>query len=77
MLDMLQKIYNSVAGREDIILSTSMKLEDLQLSSLGLIQLVCEIEDTFDIEISNKELRSFKKVKHVVDFLEKKQKGIG
>ena len=67
----LNQLYNDVSGREDIKLDPQMKLKDLELSSLGLVQLICAIEDELDIEISNKDLKSFKSVKNVVDYLEK------
>lgn len=71
MFDKLQELYNEISGREDIKLDPQMKLKDLELSSLGLVQLICSIEDEFDIEISNKDLKNFKSVKNVVDYLEK------
>ena len=74
MLEQLQELFNEVAGRTDLTLTPQMRLEQLALSSLGLIQLICAIEDEFDLEISNTELRSFKTVKNVVDYLEKKLK---
>ena len=74
MLEQLQELFNEVAGRTDLTLTPQMRLEQLDLSSLGLIQLICAIEDEFDLEISNTELRSFKTVKNVVDYLDKKLK---
>ena len=71
MLDKLQKIYNDITGTDELVLTTKIKLKDLKLSSLGLIQLVCAIEDEYDIEISNSSLKSFKTVKDVVEYLEK------
>ncbi|MBQ4571887.1 MAG: acyl carrier protein [Clostridia bacterium] len=71
MFEKLQELYNGISGREDIKLDPQMKLKDLELSSLGLVQLICAIEDEFDIEISNKDLKSFKSVKNVVDYLKK------
>ena len=71
MFEKLQQLYNDISGHEDIKLDPQMKLKDLDLSSLGLVQLICAIEDEFDIEISNKDLKSFKSVKNVVDYLEK------
>lgn len=71
MFEKLQELYNDVSGRTDIALTPQMKLKDLELSSLGLVQLICAIEDEFDIEISNKDLKSFKSVKNVIDYLEK------
>lgn len=74
MFNQLQELYNDIAGRTDLVLSPQMKLKELELSSLGLVQLICAIEDEFDIEISNADLKSFKTVKNVVDYLEKKFK---
>lgn len=71
MLTELQNIFNDVIGRKDIILTPKTKLKDLPLSSLGLVQLICALEDEYDIEISNADLKSFKYVKDVVEYLKK------
>lgn len=71
MLTELQKLFNGVVGREDIELTLKTKLKDLPLSSLGLVQLICAIEDEYDIEVSNADMKSFKNVKDVVEYLEK------
>ena len=72
MFDQLVRVYRDIVGNEDIELSPKTKVSELLLSSLGLIQLVCAIEDEFDIEISNAEMKSFKTVQDVVRVLEKK-----
>ena len=71
MLTELQKLFNEVVGREDIELTLKTKLKDLPLSSLGLVKLICAIEDEYDIEISNADMKKFKTVKDVVEYLEK------
>ena len=71
MLEKLQEIYNKVAGREDLVLTPKTKIADMELSSLGLIHLICQMEDTFDIEIENQEMIRFKTVKDVLRCLEK------
>ena len=71
MLTELQKLFNEVVGREDIELTLKTKLKDLPLSSLGLVQLICAMEDEYDIEISNADMKKFKTVKDVVEYLEK------
>ena len=71
MLTELQKLFNDVVGREDIELTLKTKLKELPLSSLGLVQLICAIEDEYDIEISNADMKKFKTVKDVVEYLEK------
>lgn len=71
MLTELQKLFNDVVGREDIELTQKTKLKELPLSSLGLVQLICAMEDEYDIEISNADMKKFKSVKDVVEYLEK------
>ena len=69
MLTELQKLFNGVVGREDIELTFKTKLKDLPLSSLGLVQLICAMEDEYNIEISNSDMKKFKTVKDVVEYL--------
>ena len=71
MLTELQKLFNDVVGREDIELTLKTKLKELPLSSLGLVQLICAMEDEYDIEISNADMKKFKTVKDVVEYLER------
>ena len=71
MLAELQTIYNDVTGTDNFVLNPKTKLKDMNLSSLGLVQLICAIEDEYDIEISNSSLKGFKTVKDVVEYLEK------
>lgn len=71
MFTELQKLFNDVVGREDIELTLKTKLKELPLSSLGLVQLICAIEDEYDIEVSNADMKRFKTVKDVVDYLDK------
>jgi acyl carrier protein len=71
MLVELQKLFNDVVGREDIELTLKTKLKELPLSSLGLVQLICSMEDEYDIEISNADMKKFKTVKDVVEYLKR------
>ncbi len=72
MLEELKKIYYDLTGNVDVPVTPKTKLKDgLNLSSLGKVQLVCAIEDHFDIEIPNKALSSFKTVQDIVKYLER------
>ncbi len=73
MLARLQKIFNDIIGRDDIIITDKTKLnnEEYNFSSFALIQLICAIEDEFDIEIPNSAIKKFKTVKDVITFIEK------
>lgn len=74
MLEKLQKIYNRVSGTTGFALTRHTRLKDLELTSLGLIQLICAVEDEFDLEISNATFRKFKTVAHIISYLEKNVK---
>lgn len=72
MLEKIQSIFNRVTGRTDIILTekTSLKDKSFSLSSYTLIQLICELEDEFDIEIPNSEIKKIKTIKDIIAYLE-------
>lgn len=74
MLDRLQKIFNELTGKNDIVITPKTKLnnKEYNFSSFALIQLICAIEDEFDIEIPNSEIKKFKTVKDVIKFIERK-----
>lgn len=71
MFETILKIYRDLTGDYATQINPKTKINELNLSSLGIAQLVCEIEDRFDLEISAKDLRSFKKVQDIVSYLEK------
>ena len=71
LLDFLQKEVKKVLGDEDVVITPKTKLSSIAISSFGLVQLVCNVEEAFDIEIKNDEIRSFKTVKDIINYLEK------
>lgn len=72
MLERLQNVFNDITGSTDIVITPKTKLnnKEYNFSSFALIQLVCAIEDEFDIEIPNSSIRKFKTVKDVMNFIE-------
>lgn len=73
MLSKLQDIFINIVGSDDVMITekTALNNEKYNLSSFALIQLVCAIEDEFDIEIPNSAIKKFKTVKDVIKFIEK------
>ena len=73
MLERLQKIFNETTGRTDIVITPKTKLnnKEYNFSSFAIIQLICAIEDEFDIDIPNAEIKKFKTVNDIIKFLEK------
>ena len=73
MLETLTKIIREHTGDESIVINEDMDLKaDLGLNSLELVNLVCVVEDEFDIEIPDRNIKDFRTVKDVIEFLEER-----
>ena len=72
MLEKLEKIFREITGVSDIELTEKTKINKISnISSLAVVQLICAIEDEFDIEIPNSQIKKFKTVKDIISFIEK------
>lgn len=75
MLETLTKIIREHTGDESIVINEDMDLKaDLGLNSLELVNLVCVVEDEFDIEIPDRNIKDFRTVKDVIEFIEEQYK---
>jgi acyl carrier protein len=45
-------------------------LADLNINSLDLVELVCAFEVAFSVEVPEKDIRKFAKVKDIISYLE-------
>lgn len=71
MLETLTKIIREHTGDESVVINEDMDLKaDLGLNSLELVNLVCVVEDEFDIEIPDRNIKDFRTVKDVIEFIE-------
>lgn len=72
MLEKLQEIFREITGATDIELTEKTRIKKVaNVSSLTMVQLICSIEDEFDIEIPNSQIKKFKTVKDLLVFIEK------
>lgn len=70
MLERLQNIISSHTDKKDLELTeNTVLLADTGMSSFDLVQMVCEVEDEFDVEIPDKALKMFKTVGDVIRFI--------
>ena len=70
MIEKLKRILAEYKGTNDFELDEKMSLiTDLGLNSLDLVELVCRIEDEFDIEIPDRAIKNFKTVKDVLEYI--------
>ncbi len=71
MIKKIEKIFSEVTGLTEIEFTEKTRLDKIpELSSLGIVQFVCELEDEFDISVPNSKLKKFKTVGDVIAFIE-------
>lgn len=74
MINKLKDIICDYTGKPNIeITEASLIRSDLGLSSYDLVQLVCKIEDEFDVEVPDKYINSLKTIGDVIKFIEKNE----
>ena len=75
ILKQLQDIIREYSGKDDLVITEKSSLvNDLELSSLDIINLIGSIEDTFNIEIEDEDVVKMVTVGDVVDYIISKTK---
>jgi len=70
MLEILQEIIRRYTDDVDFSLSENMVLQnDLGINSYEFVQIICEIEDEFGVEIPDRAIGRFKTVKDVMSYI--------
>ena len=63
-------IVNFVEVNKEDITPDSRFMEDLGFTSFDFMSMLGELEDEFDIEIPNSQIKKFKTVKDIIKFIE-------
>lgn len=72
MIKQIENIFSEVTGLTDLNFTEKTRFDKIyDISSLAMIQMICALEDEFDIEIPNSAIKKFKTVKDVINFIEK------
>ena len=71
MFEIVKKLITEVTGKTNITYDTDF-VQDLQLNSFDITNLVCAFEDYFQTTISNKEVWQMRQVNDVVEYIESK-----
>ena len=70
MLDRLQEIiFHYTTDKDILIKEDTILLADLGLNSLELVEMVCEVEEEFGVEIPDKVISTLKTIKDLMDYL--------
>ena len=70
MLEELQEIIRKYTDDEKFVITGDMALlSDLGFNSYDLVELVCELEEKFDVEIPDRAISGLKTVQNVLDYI--------
>lgn len=64
-------VYNQTGDNSVEITRETVLLADLGMNSFDLVNLVCVVEDEFDVEIPDRIIATFKTVGDVMDYISK------
>lgn len=71
MFEKVKQIIEENINCEGVKLTPETELlTDLNINSLDLVELVCAFEAAFGIEVPEKDIRRFARIKDIVDYLE-------
>jgi acyl carrier protein len=72
MFEKVKKIIEENVNCEGIELTPETELiSGLNINSLDLVELVCAFEVAYNIEVPERDMRNFVKVRDIMDYLEK------
>lgn len=69
ILQKMQLVIQEQMGKEDIVLTEATKLDDLGVDSIELMEFIINLEDEFDLEISDDTIDHMVKVADLLDYL--------
>ena len=71
MIKRIEKVFSEVTGNTNLNFTAETKLDDsMGVSSLSFVQIICALEDEFDIDVPNSAIKKIKTVGDIVEFLE-------
>lgn len=71
MLELMQKIIFKVTGKSDITYDTDF-IQDLELNSFDIMNIVSAFEDQFGITIPTRDVWQFHQVKDAIAYMRKR-----
>ena len=69
----IKDIVLTVTRKPDANFSATTKFKDLEADSLDIVQILVALEDTFDIEIPDEEIKQVRNMGELVAYIEKKR----
>jgi acyl carrier protein len=70
--DTLRKIIAKIIRKEDVVLDPNTSFKELGADSLDIVQIMVAIEEAYDIELVDEELKAVGNLGGFIDYIKKK-----
>ena len=71
MLEKIKELIYPVVNNKDVIIDeNTVILKDLNINSYDVVELICAIEDEFDISVPDKKIKTLVTVGDIVRYIE-------
>jgi acyl carrier protein len=70
--DTLQKVVAKILRKENVVLTPTTTFKELGADSLDVVQIMVAIEEAFDIELVDEELKAVSNMGGFIDYVKKK-----
>ena len=71
----VKEIVLRITRKPDAYFTSETQFKDFEADSLDIVQILVALEDTFDIEIDDQEIRQVKNMGELVAYIQEKQAG--
>jgi acyl carrier protein len=68
----LRKIVAKITRKEDVVLTPTMTFKELGADSLDVVQIMVALEEAYDIELVDEELKAVTNMGGFIDYVKKK-----
>lgn len=74
MLEKIKKLIYPVIDNKDVIIDeNTVILKDLNINSYDIVELICVLEEEFDISVPDKKIKSLVTVGDIIRYIESQQ----
>jgi acyl carrier protein len=67
--DVLSKIVSRILRKDKVVLDRNMTFKDLGADSLDIVQVMVAIEESYDIELNDEELKAITNIGGFIDYI--------
>lgn len=74
MIEKIKELIYLVINNKDVIIDeNTVLLKDLDINSYDIVELICILEEEFDISVPDKKIKSLVTIGDIIRFIESKQ----